>query len=160
MPTNAFMRKGITKIFWVPTIAVKASPTVAEISAGTALTPEIAEVNGFEFVNQLIETPDMANTFTGKITGADSIDDSSITFYQRQTGTDTVKAALAKGNVGHIVIFDRGTAGASVAAADKAEVWPAVVASNSNQYTADNEAAKFVVMFACTDPKVDATVAA
>jgi len=157
---DRFMRKGITKFFWVPTITTKTAPTVAEITAGTALTAEIAEVNGFEFVNQLIETPDMASTFTSKITGGDSIDDSSIVFYQKKTGTDTIKAALAKGNVGHVVIFDRGTAGANAAAADKCEVWPAVVASNSNQYTADNEAAKFNVVFACTDPKVDATVAA
>lgn len=155
-----FMRKGKTKVYFVPTIANKAAPTVAEITAGTALTGQIAEMNGFMFSNSPIDTPDMSTAFVNKIPGEDSVDDSNIVFYEDDS-SDVLRTALAKGSNGHIVIFPKGTAGASPAAADKAEVWPVTIASNSRQYTADNEAAKFQVVFATTAPPTDpATIAA
>jgi hypothetical protein len=154
-----FMRKGKTKVYFVPTISNKAAPTVAEITAGTVLTASIAEMNGFTFSNNPIDTPDMSTAFVNKIPGEDSVDDSNIVFYEDDT-TDTLRTSQAKGTNGYIVTFPKGTAGASPAAADKAEVWPVTIASNSRQYTADNEAAKFQVVYAITAPPVEATVAA
>lgn len=147
-----FMRKGTTKVYFVPTIASPAAPTVAEITAGTRLDTELAAVNGFEFANSPIQTPDMATTFTSQINGEDTAADSNMEFYQQKTGTDTVKAALAKGTAGYVVLFDRGTAGSTPAVADKCEVWPVTVASNANMYTTDNEAAKFRVNYSVTSP--------
>ncbi len=152
-----FMRKGKTKVFFVLTIANKAAPTAAEVNAGTVLTGQIAEMNGFTFSNNPIDTPDMSTAFVNKIPGEDSVDDSSIVFYEDDTA-NAILTAQAKGTVGHIVIFYAGTTGASPAAADKAEVWPVTVASNSRQYTADNEAAKYQVVYANTGPVVAATL--
>jgi hypothetical protein len=153
-----FMRKGRAKFYWVPTIATKTAPTAAEITAGTPLTPEIAEINGFEFTNNPIDTPDMSSAFVGKINGEDSVDASSIVFYE-QDGVNAIKTAQAKGNVGHVVIFYAGTAGANPAAADKCEVWPATVASNARKYTAENQAAQYQVTYSLTAAPSEATVA-
>lgn len=154
-----FMRKGKTKVYFVPTIAVLTAPTVAEITAGTALHGSLKEITGFTFQNNPIETPDMGSAFVTKIGGEDTVEDSSMTFYEDDTAT-TLITALAKGTVGNVVIFYKGTAGVNPAAADKAEVWPAVITSNARQYTVDNEAAAFMVAFANTAAPSQATLAA
>lgn len=156
---SRFMRKGKTKLYWVPTIANTSAPTAAEVNAGTNMTPQIAEINGFTFTNNPIDTPDMATAFVSKIPGEDTVDSSNIMFYEDDT-TNPIQTALAKGNSGYVVIFYKGTAGASPAAADKAEVWPAQIASNARQYTAANEAAKYNVVFTLTaQPTINATLA-
>ncbi len=152
-----FMRKGKTKVFWVLTIATPASPTAAEVNGGTNLTPSIAEINGFTFSNNPIDVPDMASAFVSKIMGEDTVEDSSIVFYEDDT-TTTIQTALAKGTAGNIVIFYKGTTGANPAAADKAEVWACTVASNARLYTTANEAAQFRVGFANTSAPVSATL--
>lgn len=153
-----FMRKGITKVYFCPTIATPTAPTTAEITAGTALTGQVAELNGFTFSNAPIDVPDLSSAFVKKIPGEDTVEDSSIVFYEDKT-TNPISTALAKGTVGFVVIFYAGTAGSNPAAADKCEVWGCIIASNSRRYTAGNEAAQYEVVFTLTDPPVAATVA-
>lgn len=145
-----FMRKGITRVYWVPTIAsATLVPTTAEVTAGTRLDTQIAEFNGFSFANNPIQVPDMSTAFVSNIAGEDSVADSSLTFYEDKT-SNPIYTLLAKGTNGYVVIFPLGIAGVNPAAADKADVWPAQVASNARQYTAGNEAAQYVVTFAPT----------
>lgn len=146
MPTGAYYRKGITKVYFSPTIATKATPTVAEMTASTSLSAggNLADMAGFSFKNTPIPTPDMDSTFTSTIPGDDTSDDSSLTFYEPKTGTDTNYATLAKGTAGYIVIFYRGIAGASPAVAEKCEVWPIVSAGPARQYGSDAVAAKWM----------------
>lgn len=154
-----FMRKGITKVYFVPTITNKTAPTAAQVTAGTALTAQIAEISGFTFSNSPIQTPDMATKFVSQIPGEDTTEDSSITFYEDKS-SNPIRTALAKDVNGYIVIFSAGTAGASPAAADKCEVWPVTISSNARKFSAGNEAAQYEVRFATTDePAVDAVVA-
>lgn len=152
-----FMRKGKTKIFFVLTIAVPTAPTAAEVNAGTILHTQLKEINGFTFQNNPIETPDMGTAFVTKIGGEDTVEDSNMTFYEDDT-TTTLSTALAKNTNGFVVIFYKGTAGASPAAADKAEVWPVTITSNARLYTVDNEAAAFMVTFANTLAPSQATL--
>lgn len=155
-----FMRKGTTRFYWVPTIvAPLTSPSVAEISAGTRLDPEISDISGFEYTNSPIDTPDMASAFVSKIPGEDTVADSSINFYELDDA-NPIRTVLTKGAAGFVVIFPTGTVGATPATADKCEVWPAIVASSSRQYSAGNEAAKYGVVFTLTDPPEEAVVAA
>jgi len=148
---DRFMRKGTTKFFWVPTIADSGLiPTTAEVNAGVDVTPEISEVNGFSFTNNPIQTPDMDTRFVSQIPGEDTTEDSSLVFYQRK-GTDAIRAALPKDDVGYMVIFYSGIAGATPAIGDDADVWPATVSSNAKTYTAGNEAAMYRVAFALTE---------
>ena len=155
-----FMRKGTTKIWFVPTISDPDAPTVAEVIAGTELQDELADITGFGFSNNPIDTPDMGSAFVGKIPGEDTTENSDMTFYE-DTTSNPILSALAKGSSGYVVIFPQGTAGAAPAAADTCDVWPATVASNTRIYSAGNEAAKDRVMFTLTaEPSIDATVAA
>lgn len=159
LPTGRYMLKGVAKVHFVPTIANKAAPTVAEITAGDDITDDISAMNGFEFSNSPIQTPDLSTTFTNQIGGEDTAADSNMEFYARGT-TDLTHDALVKGSAGYIVIFWQGYAGSSHAAADKCEVWPATVTSNSRMYTVDNEAAKYRVNFSLTSPPSQSAVVA
>lgn len=146
-----FMRKGTNRWYFLTSIASGAYiPTSAEVAAGTRLDTQIAEVNGFMYSNNPIQTPDMSSTFTKQIGGEDSADDSSLVFYEDQT-SNPIRTALTKGINGFVVIFKAGIAGGSPAAGDKADVWPCIVTSNAAQYTADNEAAKYQVSFSIID---------
>jgi len=144
-----FMRKGTTKLFFVLTISNTAAPTAAEVNAGTRLDTQIAEVAGFSFKNNPIDIPVMSTAFVGKINGEDTVEDSSLTFYEDSV-TNPILTAQAKGTNGYVVIFYGGTAGASPAAGDKCEVWPATVASTARMYSAGNEAAKYQISYALT----------
>lgn len=154
-----FMRKGITKVYFIPAIANTAAPTTAEVTAGEDLTPQLAEINGFSFSNSPIDTPDMASAFVSKIPGEDTVDNSDMTFYE-DDASNPIRTALAKGTDGYIGIYYKGIAGSAPATADTLDVWPVTVASNSRMYTADNEAAKFQVVFTLTAPPTEDAVQA
>lgn len=157
-----YMSRGVTRFYWLLTIAsATLEPTVAEVGGGVRLDPELNEVNGFSFANQPIDTPNFKDRFTPQIAGEDVADDSSLGLYRLKGETDTIRLGLAKDTEGFVVVFYEGLLGASVAAGDQVDVWPSVVASNSKTYTADNEAAKYMVNFSITDiPAFDLTVLA
>ena len=141
-----FNRKGITKIYYLPTIASTALlPTSAEITAGTDYTDKINAIEGWSLENSPIETPDMASTFVSKIGGDDSAADSSLTMYE-DSALDDIETDLAKGTTGFIVIFSKG----KTPSAKGMDVFPITVVSNSKAYTADNEAAQITVQFTIT----------
>lgn len=147
-----FMRRGITKFFWIPTATSSTVVTAAQVNAGVNVTPQIAEVSGFNFANSPITTPNMEEEFTPQIPGEDTAADSSITFYEIRGATDTIHDAQPKGDTGYMVIFFGGIAGSTPAAGDDADVWPATVGSNSRGYSAGNEAATYVVNYSITAP--------
>lgn len=159
MADDRFMRKGVTKMHFVPTIATLAAATVAEVAAGVDITPQVAEVTGFSFENNPINTPNLDDAFVGQISGEDTVAASSCTMYDLSDNT-TLKAALAKGTSGFMLIFYSGIAGSSPAASDDYEAWPVDISSNSRQYSAGNEAAQYVVSFAPNLAPVEGTVAA
>jgi hypothetical protein len=157
-----YMDRGVTRFYFVPDIAsATLAPTVAEVTAGDRLDEQLNEVNGFTFASNPIDTPNFKDRFTPQISGEDVAEDSSLLLYRLKGEVDTIRAALAKDTEGFIVVFYEGTAGASPAAADKVDVWPVVVSSNAKQYTADNEAAKYNVVFSITSvPGFDLAVLA
>lgn len=158
-----FMRKGITKAKYIPTIAAYATtgiPTTAEATAGTNLHTDLAEINGFAFSNQTIPTPDMASDFVSNIPGENTTDDSNMVFWEDKT-SNPIKTALAKGVTGYIGIYYAGWAGANAASGDKLDIWPIIVAANNRTYTAANEGAQYRVDFATNGlPKFEITQAA
>lgn len=157
---SRFMRKGKTKVWFVPSMANPEAGTVAEVvTAGTELNVDLGEVNGFTFANSPIQTPDMDTTFTAQIGGEDTAAESSMGFYEQDDDT-TIRDALAKDTVGYVLMYPTGIAGASPAALDEYEAWPVIVTSNARTYTVGNEAAMFNVSFSITDPPVEGVVAA
>lgn len=135
-----YMRRGKSKILFTPTVA-GASPTRAEITAGTALTPQIAEVTGFSFSNSPIATPDLDTTFTTTISGEDTSDTPSITFYDDDTAT-TIRTALAKGTKGYVLLFPYGDVPTK-----RMEKWYIESTGVSDEWSAGNDPARFSVSF-------------
>lgn len=158
MVLTRFMRKGTTKVFFVATVAAAPAITASEVNAGINCTPQIMEMNGFTFANNPISTPDMDSRFVTQVPGEDTAETSNLVMYERKGGSDTIKAALVKDATGYLVIFPTGIAGASPAAADKAEAWPVTISSNVRRYTAGNEAAQYQANFAITAQPFDVTL--
>ncbi|MFI6653296.1 hypothetical protein ACIBI8_37610 [Streptomyces sp. NPDC050529] len=150
MPVKKYMRRGTSKFYFLETIvATTMLPTRAEITSGTEFSEKIAAMDGWTVSNNEIETPDMADTYDSTIPGSDKAETSTFTFYEDEVDAD-VEEMLAKGTVGYIVIFRKG----DVPANESMDVFPIRVASQSPQYTADNEAAKFVVTCSITSRPV------
>lgn len=138
-----FFRRGVSAMKWCPTVA-GTSPTRAEITAGTDLTPDFAAIGGFKISNAPITTPDLSTTFDTQIDGPDSVDASTITFYDQDNAT-TIRTALAKGNSGALVLFPYGDV-----VGKRCEVWRSKSTGVNDEWSLDATAAKFEVGFAVT----------
>ncbi|MEU6511885.1 hypothetical protein [Streptomyces sp. NPDC046942] len=91
-----FMRRGITKFFFLKTIAATNNvPSRTELAAtnATDLSGFISDVAGWSLANSPIDTPDMGSTLTTNIPGEDKADSSSLTFYEDQA-VETFPAAV------------------------------------------------------------------
>ncbi len=156
---------GYTKVHVVDTISSESAPTMAEINAGTEITPFITPAG--------IDTPEEG-------TDADSSDLSSardksvpatiggtITAeLYRDDGTggtsDDAWTALPRNTDTHLVIARFGGSGTdnAIQATDTVEVWPVRVSQRSNTRLARGDVMRFVVNFALSgDPTLNATVA-
>lgn len=113
--TTRYINPGVTKIYFCAegVISDKSAPTREELDAGTDITAEVNAIDGFTVTGDDVETPDMATTFTSKIPGRTSADDSSITVYADVTGADA-RALLPRGTNGFIVIMDGGDVAGSL----------------------------------------------
>ncbi|GAA2136700.1 hypothetical protein GCM10009760_16370 [Kitasatospora kazusensis] len=155
-----FMRRGITKIYFLKTIAAPTNiPTRAELTTGpgaTDLSRLISDVEGWALENTPLETPDLGNAFASSIPGEDKAATSSLTFYE-DLASETVETLLSKGTTGYVVILRKG----DVPASKSLDAFPVRVASRAASYSTGTEPAKFKVVFAVTDiPTLDAAVPA
>jgi hypothetical protein len=135
-----FMARGKSKVIFTPTVA-GVSPTRPEITAGTSLTPQIAEMSGFSFSNSPIATPDMDTTFTTTIAGEDTSDTPSMTFYDDDTVT-TIRTALAKGTKGYLLLMRYGDVPTKAV-----QKWYVESTGISDEWSAGNDPARFSVSF-------------
>lgn len=120
------------EIVFVPVItSATGAATRAEINAGTDLTSEIMEWEGFTTTTETIETPDLTR-FVGKIPGRISAEDSSITMYADRGGED-VRSVLPRDTIGYLLWMDSGDTPAS-----KMDVYPIQVNSLSKVRSMDN----------------------
>jgi hypothetical protein len=149
-----YYRRGLTKVSWVPTIVDKAAPSRAELDAGTELSPETGAVEGWQVMSAVVETPTLGSKFNAKIDGAISADDSSLTLYASQTGTD-VRDLLQRGTNGYVVWMDEGdTTGRTM------DVFPVRVLSQVKLRTME-DAAQVQVQFAVTsEPEENVSIPA
>jgi hypothetical protein len=147
---------GITKCIFLPAIAAaNLVPTRTEINAGTDLSPEIAEVNGFTVTSGVINTPNMGSRFTGTIPGRTNAEDSSITFYADQAGND-VRTILPRDATGYILWADGGDV-----AGNKGQVYPIRVQSLGQLRSVGDESHRLQVQFSITsEPNEDVTIPA
>lgn len=136
-----FFRRGYSKIKWAPAVA-GASPTRAEITAGVDLSPQVADIAGFQLTNNPIVTPDLATSFDSQIDGPDTTADSSLTFYDDNAAA-VIRTTLAKGVSGCILLFPYGDNSGK-----RCEVWQVKSTGVNDQWSLDATAAQFQVGFA------------
>jgi hypothetical protein len=140
-----FFRRGKSKIYICPTV-VGASPTTAEITAGTDISGSVAAISGFALTNAPIATPDLGTAFNSQIEGEDTVADSTLTLYDDDsTPGQTLRTLLAKGTAVSLVLMPYGKV-----AAKRCEVWPVKSVGFNDQWSMDATAAQAVVGFAIT----------
>lgn len=158
----ALISDGFVKVTWVPTIAVQNAPTVAELAAGPNIDLECQITpDGLarEASDDSVDTSRLCSVFTTMQVGRTSFN-VSLTLV-RLSGTDEAYATLLKGTVGFIVIRDTLPVGTAYAAAQKVQVYPVQLGTQSDATPAANEMQKFVLpMFVTADPSLKAVVAA
>lgn len=148
-----FIRRGKAKVNFLPTIAAATLiPTAAEITAGTDLTPRLADMSGWQLESSPVNTPDMNSRFVSNIPGETTVASSTLTFYADDAGTtDALKTALAVDTIGFIYVRHSG-----VGTGKLADTFPVRVSSIGNEYSVGNDAARYVVTFAITaEPAID-----
>lgn len=138
-----FFRRGVSKIKWAPAVA-GTSPTRPEITAGVDLSPSVSGINGFQFSNAPITTPDLSDNFDSQITGVDTAGDSSLDFYDDDTAT-TIRTTLAKGTQGYLILMPLGDVPTK-----RCEVWAVTSLGVNDAWSLDATAAQFNVQFAVT----------
>jgi len=154
IPTSRYVPEGTRKVYFVPTIATQASPTRAEMNAGTDLSDEIAEMNGFTVTSDQIEVPDMASRFTGKIPARILADDSSIRLYASVTSND-VRTVLPRDTAGFIICLWEGDV-----PTQKMDVFPVKVGAASVQ-SGISDPGSILVAFTITKiPTLNVTIPA
>lgn len=152
-----FFPRGIREVHFLPTVASKTAPTVANITAGDDLTDEIADMGGWTFENQPITTPDLGSTFDKTIGGPDQAGNPTLTIYDDDAGPAALLVILTKGTVGFVLLSPYGAPGSG----DTVEVWPVKVIGNNRQYDMGANAQVSVVAFGVTgEPAQNAVVAA
>jgi hypothetical protein len=129
---------------FLPAVANLNAPTAPELAAGTDLTPQIADIGGFQFQNNPISTPDLANVFVTQIPGEDTADNPTLTFYDDDASA-TIRTALAKGAAGFLALMPYGQVSTK-----RAEIWPVTSTGVADEWSAGNDPARFSVTFAVT----------
>lgn len=152
MPATRFLRRGVTKVRFTPTLAAPGALTLAEWGTAVDLSTQIADFGGWALTNNAVATPDLVDTFDGSIPGSDSIDTSTLTCYDIKEDPDPIKVAQAKGSIGYLLIAPKGAA-----TGKPLEIWPVQVASRSNEMSTGNDPARYVATYNVSSRPVEIT---
>lgn len=155
--SNRYTSRAVTKCIWIPAIAAtNLTPTRAEINAGTDLSPQIADWDGWLVASEQIETPDLGSRFTSKIPGALSVEDSTLTMYADKAGVDA-RTLMPRDTSGNIFFADGGDI-----ANNKGDVYPVKVASvGKERSVAGDEADRLQFTYSITkEPAENVTIPA
>ena len=142
-PTTRYLPVGIRKVYWVPTVANKNSPTRAELNAGTDLTAEIATMTGWSLQGSVLDTPDMGTTFTSQVPGRRTSPTNDITFYLSQNSND-VRTLLPANTSGFVAVLWEGDV-----TGQKMDNFPARVVTQANDPNPENSG-QTTISFAIT----------
>lgn len=152
--STRFFARGVTKCYYLPSVASLSAPTRPEMNSGLDLSPQIADLSGFTVTGNQIDTPDLGTTFDSKIAGTTSAEDSSLDLYASVDGVD-VRVDLPRTTTGVIMWCDGGDVPGR-----KADLFPVTVTSNSEMRSM-TEAGKRRVGFAITsEPAESVTIPA
>jgi len=153
------VHEGKFNLYWLTAVSNKAAPTVAEITAGVALTSFVTKDGVSPSINgNNVDSATIAETFDATVVGSWSAD-MEVTMF-RDNSADTAWNLCVYGTNGFLVIDRFRTSGTLPSAGHKVEVWPAQMHQPAPSNTASNEMLKFTEKFAITSqPNLSATVA-
>ena len=151
---DAYYGVAKNKIYWLPTITDTAGLvyTRAELTAGTEISADISEIEGWTVSGTQIETPKYGDLFTSKIPGRTESEDSSFTFYADENSQD-VRTVFTRGDRGYMVFMYGGDVPTNLSA-----VFPAQVTAVSMMLSAGEDADRVQVGFAITAEPQEAVV--
>jgi hypothetical protein len=156
-----FAVDGLTRVYWVTTIANIALPTVAELNAGTPLTSVLTQdgLNGFEPTTADVDTTGLNSTFDTKTIGRDSFSGTMLRL-KKQTGTDTVYNLLIRGAVGYVAIRRDVVETVTWTIGQAVEIYPATCGQTKRLAPVSNQVTKYEVDTKITSaPNLRAAVA-
>jgi hypothetical protein len=141
------------------TIANKAAPTVAEITAGTSLSGFLQKDGVAVNINgNKVDSATLAETFDAQVAGSWGADVTLTGF--RDNATDTFWNLAVYGTIGYVVIDRFRLAGVLPSVGNKVEVYPSQMLQPAPANTAANEVVTFSLDIAVTSqPNLSATVA-
>jgi hypothetical protein len=159
---------GQLRAAWVPSISNPAAPTAAELNTGTNLTPQLRR-DGFDVPlgGKVVDSSDVSSKLDKTAPGTVGGDVATLKFRLDRTRTtgDAIKAVLtppsatADGAVGFLVKRAVGGSGNTFAATDRVDVYPAQVASQSDDQISDNDTMSWTATLAITgDPQREVAV--
>lgn len=151
-PASRFFRPGITKCYWVPSIANLSAPTRSELNAGTDVSKDIADIQGWMVSGQKIDTPDLNSRFVSNIPGLTSASESGITYYQGEDGSDA-SDLMPRDTPGNVVWMDGGDV-----AGRPMDVFPVRVLSVGKQRSMGAEAARIAIQYSISDEPAENVV--
>lgn len=153
---------GNIRVYSVPSIANPSAPTVAELNAGTDLTPFLTPdgLVGFEPTTASVDNAKLNSTFDTQQPGRASWSGTLLRFI-KQTPTDTIHDTMVRGYATNIVVRRGGVPwGTAWTTAQKAETYPAACGQRRKLAPAANETEKYEVpIFITSQPSDPATVA-
>lgn len=153
---------GRTKVSWVTTIANTAAPTAVELTAGIALQSVLTPDGLVNFAPSTaeVDTSSLDSEFTTALPGRTSYSGLALRI-KKQSGTDTVFAALDTKDTRGFVAIRRGTdADTAWTAADIIEVYPAATGQYFPLSPEANTVQRYEVPITITaEPKLAAVVA-
>jgi hypothetical protein len=122
--STRYIHPGVTRVVYTVSVSNINAPSRAEINAGTDLSNEVFEAEGWEVASDNVDAPDLGRVFTGKVIGRTSSPDSSLTMYQSVNGAD-VRTLLPRGTAGFILLMWGGDV-----TGNKMDVYPIRVSAN------------------------------
>lgn len=152
---------GMTRVYWVSSIANINAPTTTELNAGNDFTQRITP-DGLKLDPSTadVDTSSLASTFDTKTVGRIGFD-VELTFKRGSTGTEDLPFTTLKYGVSGYLAVRRGVAYTTAwTTGQKLEVYPITCGEPQNSSPAANEVLKFVSpMKVTSQPSTNSTVA-
>lgn len=151
-----------TKVWWVPTIANLAAPTLAELNAGQTMEKTITSdgLMGFEPETAAIETDPLSADFDSAIGGRASYSNMGLRV-KKQSGTDTLYTTLTRRAVGFAVVRRDTLSDVAWTADDEVEVYPLECGQRKRLAPEKNTLSRYdIPLFLTSEPELDAVVVA
>ena len=137
---------GKVAVWFIPTMA-GAGPTVAEIAAGTKLSPNMTAdgLVGFEPVTAEVDTTSLESTFDTVAPGRASYSGCALRLKKQATTDTAYSTTLVREQAGYIIVRRDIAASTAVAASQKVEIYPSVFGETKNLAPEKNSVARYEV---------------